>query len=454
MAAVMIVIFGASSLWLANRSILKEEANVLMGTARRIAAGVDSELLEEHDLGRSAESAIAEEAPGPIRIDIFDQGGRLLATTEPRASRAAATGPLPAPGHVDDRGGRHRAAARSASTALILTSLSDRERLAQVGALRRALILCAVPLLLVTLVIGRWTARRALRPVADMGDRARSASVEAGVRTLGPATGVHEIDRLGDSFNRLLARLDDLLRSERRFTSNASHELRTPLTVLSGELESALSSASLTMDLRAGLIRASDQVRVMRELVEALLLLRRAGESSSSDGLGFEPVNLSDLATDAVRFASTEHAARVQDLAFIGPDEVIVSGQPALLAAAIRNLVDNAVKFTAPNQHIQIAVESSASMARVTVDDEGDGVPSEERERIFEAFYRGAEARARLGGLGLGLPLLRQVARAHGGDVTVGESPLGGARFTLSLPAWRSHHPAHRRPAREPVTAA
>jgi len=117
------------------------------------------------------------------------------------------------------------------------------------------------------------------------------------------------------------------------------------------------------------------------------------------------------------------------------PDEVLVSGQPVLLASAMRNIIDNALKFTEPGQPVRITVEATGD-ASIVVDDGGPGVAAGERERVFDPFYRGAEARAGRSGLGLGLPILRQVARAHGGEVTAEGSPLGGARFVLRLPLW------------------
>lgn len=97
----------------------------------------------------------------------------------------------------------------------------------------------------------------------------------------------------------------------------------------------------------------------------------------------------------------------------------------------------NALQFTEAGQAVRVAVASGPSAALVIVDDEGAGVPPEDRERVFDAFYRSPEARARHQGFGLGLPILRQVARAHGGDVTLEPSTLGGARFTLRLPGRR-----------------
>jgi signal transduction histidine kinase len=145
---------------------------------------------------------------------------------------------------------------------------------------------------------------------------------------------------------------------------------------------------------------------------------------------------LSDVARDAVREALLRDPARSTDVEVSAPDEVLVSGVEALLAAAVRNVVDNALKFTRPGQAVRVTVDE-ASGASVAVDDAGAGIPASERERVFDPFYRGAEARGGHAGLGLGLPILRQVVRAHQGDVTIEDSPLGGTRAILRLPAWK-----------------
>jgi two-component system OmpR family sensor kinase len=116
------------------------------------------------------------------------------------------------------------------------------------------------------------------------------------------------------------------------------------------------------------------------------------------------------------------------------PDEILVAGHGALLASALRNLLDNALKFTRPGQAVAVSLVETDGRAELTVDDSGPGISVAERERVFDPLYRGAEARAGGSGFGLGLPILRRVARAHGGDVQVLDSPLGGARLVLRLP--------------------
>lgn len=422
MAAVVIVAFAVSSLWLSSRTIHREEQALLKAAARQLAFDFDQELEEEGDAKRAAAAVLGERAASGFRIDIIGATGEVIGSS-------AAGAPEP---------DLHRAAAHSAGGATVVVSASHRPQSSAIAALARALIIAAVPIFLLTLLLSRFLIGRALRPLQQMERRAREASVEDAVRSIGPTFGLAEIDALRASFDHLLGRLDDLLQSERRFTSDASHELKTPLTILSGELEMALSRDGLPVSLREGLARASEQAVTMRELVEALLLLRRTERGADSTSDAFEPLNLTDLAGESVRAALHRNPERESDIRISGPDEVLVRGHAILLASALRNLVDNAVKFTAKGESIRIVVETVGEEASITIDDAGRGIPPDERDRIFDPFYRGAEARATGQGTGLGLPILRQVARSHGGEVTVGDSPLGGARFTLRLPLLRS----------------
>src|SRR5262249_12393431 len=134
--------------------------------------------------------------------------------------------------------------------------------------------------------------------------------------------------------------------------------------------------------------------------------------------------------------ARSAEPARGSDLLLEVEDGVQVGGQASLVAAAVRNLVNNAFRFTAPGQPVAVRVSVDGAEASLVVEDGGPGVPPEDVERIFDSFYRSPEARAAGPGFGLGLPLLKRIAHAHGGEVLVGPSNLGGARFQLKLPAW------------------
>ena len=112
-----------------------------------------------------------------------------------------------------------------------------------------------------------------------------------------------------------------------------------------------------------------------------------------------------------------------------------MAGDAELLAAAVRNLIENAIKFTDDRKPVRVLVTADSDWVRLTVEDGGPGVPAAEAERVFDPFYRGAEARATRSGLGLGLSLARRIARAHGGDLRLDRSELGGALLELRLPA-------------------
>jgi len=425
LSAGVITAFACSALWLSSRTLAREEERELAATAAQVAESVSREWDEEGDLRRAAISALSEQSPVGVRIEVLDEQHRPVHGTPagtgpgPRAKKIEVTLPLPrGKGWVVATGSAE--ARRRAMTALIA-----------------ALAIAAVPLFLSTLAVSRVLARRALRPLSRMAEQAEEASRGGGTQALGSATDPAEVATLAGSFNRLLARLGTMLRMERNFTQDAAHELRTPLTVLSGELEHAAGDPTLTEGHLGALRRALEQARQMSALVEALLLLRRTDDEMLVRGDDDFPINLSDLARDVAAELSREHPERIGDILVTADDEVLVPGRATLLSAAIRNLFSNAIKFSDAGMPVRISVCAGRSQHSVVVEDGGPGIPPGEMDRIFDPFYRGPEARAEKTGFGLGLPLLRRVARAHGGDVRVDRSDLGGARFELHLPTWK-----------------
>jgi len=421
-AAVLIVTFAASAVWISARTLERQEATFLHNAALQMAESLRLEWGEEHDLKRAAASVLEEEAPLGVRIDILDEQGHTLASTA-RGSRQDAHDLRTTRLHVE-------------MGAWIVASMSTRHRRNALEALSLALILAAVPLLVAASVLGRWLSRRALQPLSRMASEAERITARGAVRPLGSPSDPEEVATLAASFDRLIQRLDEMIRAEQHFTEDAAHELRTPLTVLSGELEYALSDPALSSRQREGLQRASVQVRAMSELVEALLFLRGADNGREGQSAEFAPVNLADLARDSVGSLLLQSPQRARDVVTDADDEVLVNGHSVLLASALRNLISNAIKFTEPGQGVRVTVRASDGQRLVVVEDGGRGVAAEDRESIFDAFYRSPEARASKAGFGLGLPILRRVARAHGGDVVISSSALGGARFELRLPAW------------------
>ena len=289
--------------------------------------------------------------------------------------------------------------------------------------------LLAASTLLVVLVVAAvtwWVVGRALRPVERIrrevdeitGDRLDRRVVE-------PSSG-DEIAALAGTMNRMLDRLDASATAQRRFVSDASHELRSPLATMRqhAELARAHPEATTLADLTE--VVTEEGLR-MQDLVDGLLVLARLDEQVPSQrGV----VDLDDLALAEV---SRLRAAGVSvDGSAI--TAVQVTGDERLLGRIARNLADNAARHA--SSRIAVGVTRDGADAVLTVDDDGSGIPASERERVFERFVRLDEGRARdAGGSGLGLAIVAGVVRASRGTVTVGESPLGGARFTVRLPA-------------------
>ncbi|HEY9307728.1 MAG TPA: ATP-binding protein [Microbacterium sp.] len=271
-----------------------------------------------------------------------------------------------------------------------------------------------------------WVVGRALRPVERIRAEVDDISADRLDRRIAvPASG-DEIAALAGTMNRMLDRLDTAAAAQRRFVSDASHELRSPLATIRQHAELAqLHPDATSVDDLAGVVH--DEGLRMQELVDALLLLTRLDESPV---IHQEAVDLDDLALAEIsrlRAGGAEvdgsgiHAARVR-------------GDVRLLGRLVRNLADNAARHA--RSAVAIGVLESDGQVLLTVDDDGPGVPAAERERIFERFVRLDEARARdAGGSGLGLAIVRAIAEAEGGSVVVEDSPLGGARFTVVLPA-------------------
>jgi two-component system, OmpR family, heavy metal sensor histidine kinase CusS len=421
LAAVLIAVFAGSAVWLSARTLERQELRFLSATARKMADNLDRDLEKHDDLKLVALEIVGEDAPVGVRVDVLDEQGRLVATTAPgRSARREETWTRQA--HLSHGG-------------WVVVSTSTRPRRNAISALILALLLTAAPLLIAVAAISRALARRALRPLSRMAVQAEQATLQGDLRALGHPSDPVEVATLSTAFNRLLARVDKMLKTEREFTQDAAHELRTPLTVLSGELERASSDATLPEARREGLVRAWDQARGISGLVEALLLLRGSDASATE---AFVPVNLTDLLQDLGHELGERLPDRAHDLEIVGADEVLVWGQAPLLSSALRNLLSNAFKFSQAGQAVRATSRVENGNAVVVVDDGGPGIAPADLDRIFDPFFRSAEARANQEGFGLGLPILRRVARAHGGDVTVSKSDLGGARFELRLPVWTS----------------
>jgi two-component system, OmpR family, sensor histidine kinase MprB len=271
-------------------------------------------------------------------------------------------------------------------------------------------------------VFGRIVAGSATRPIRRLGLATRrvrstldlSARVEAGGRD--------ELAELAQDFNAMLEALEASQRSQRQLVADASHELRTPVTSLRTYLEYLRREDGLPDDERDEVLgEAVDQVEELAALVSDLVELAR-GEHQE---LTKEPVRLDLLVGEAV-----ERARRRAPSVALEPhlEPTTVAGSPDLLLRAVNNLLDNAVKWSAPGGIVEIATVDGAVIVR----DFGPGFAAEDLPHVFDRFYRSLEAR-KLPGSGLGLAIVKHVAEAHRGTVTAANAPGGGAVLTLDL---------------------
>ncbi len=299
-------------------------------------------------------------------------------------------------------------------------------------------VLLAVFALALWLVLGRTMGSvEAIRRRAELitGRRLNQRVPEPATRD--------EIFRLARTLNDMLDRLEGSAKRQERFVADAAHELRTPLTTLRTRLETAMLRNDPDPDPALLPQLWSEAVR-MGSLVDQLLLLAR----SDAGTLPFldHPVDLDDVLRDVL--TSTPTGALTVRTRRLEP--VQVRGNAALLEQVVRNLVENAVRHAMSG--VDLWLTSDGTTAVVTVDDDGPGIAPADRAEVFHRFVRLDDSRDRSrGGVGLGLAIVAEIVRIHSGSVEVAESPAGGARFTVRLPAGRRR--AEDGPSTEPVVA-
>ena len=318
-------------------------------------------------------------------------------------------------------------------------SVATRERVIQVAQpveIRQRLAARAawhsvVPLLLVTplaALVMAWLAAQNLAPLDRLARDLRSRDA----RSLAPVpTGglPDEVTPLANALNALLERLRHSLDSQRAFVADAAHELRSPLTALKLQLEVLRRAADATERDAARDALAEGIGRASR-LVEQLLALARAEPDAAFPA---ERVDLAAVARRAIADTSAFAVSRSIEVEVRADEPAIVIGDPVALGLLVRNLVDNAVRYSPTRSHVEVQVRRESDGVVLQVDDAGPGIPEIERERVFDRFYRRPDAGE--SGSGLGLAIVRGVANAHGATIRLDESARGGLRVEVRFEA-------------------
>ncbi|MFF3154189.1 sensor histidine kinase [Streptomyces sp. NPDC057910] len=430
-ALAMALLLAAGGIWLyivLRSNLLDNTTGRTELAARKVAAQVDT---------GTARELLPPPDGGVDLVMVLDERGRVTAASQETGAAPELAGFRP-PEDQDsasrtlNEGGRHEVAVvvraqlpgGPASYVYGTTVLSDVDD--ATGAIGWALLASAPPLIALAAAIAWAGTGLALRPVTSIRTELAEVSSSELDRRVPDPGGADEIALLARTVNATLDRLEQAHVRQREFVADASHELRNPIAAVRSRLEVALAAPD-SASVRAAL----DDTERLQRIAADLLLLARLDAHPQPPA---EPVDLTLLAAEDT---ARRRAARVPvELAADAP--VPVRGDPAQLERMLANLVDNAVRHA--RTRVRVAARRDGDDAVLEVTDDGPGVPAADRSRIFERFVRLDAARAReSGGTGLGLAIAREIARAHGGELTAGAGP--GATFTVRLPGRPEPHP-------------
>ena len=457
----VLVVFSAGVYGLLFRVLHERVDDNLRAVVEVAATSLRHDTEEGQDAEDAARSTVAELSSRQERLAIYDGRGVLLARSParqpldprlPAAERVPSAEPaIYSVREDDDDDDWHRVAAQRLSIPprgtpyLVVVSQSLDDVQDELESLREVFFM-AVPVAVLAAGIPGWLlARKSLAPVVMMAERAR----RMGAETLGGALPIanprDELGRLAAAFNELLARLHAAFMQQRQFMADASHELRTPLSAVRAAADVTLQRPHREeAEYREALDLVGDHARRLTRIVEDMFTLARADA-------GHQPLRrsrfyLDELLADVARAARLVAAPHGVTVVVTAAAESAVEGDEDLLRRLVLNLVDNAVKHSPQGGVVRVDLARYGDTYRVTVSDQGPGIPLEAQARVFERFYRVDAARSRAAageqgaGAGLGLSIARWVAEAHAGTLELVRSePGAGTVFAATLPAGPVH---------------
>ena len=296
-------------------------------------------------------------------------------------------------------------------------------------------LLGSIPVVLLLATMGGyWISRRALAPVDEITRTARLISAQNLSQRLSVPKAGDELQRLAQTLNQMIARLEAAFQRNIQFTGDASHELRTPVTVIRTAAELALRRNRAAADYEEALRQILAEAERTTVLIENLMTLARA--DSGAAGLQFESADLAESVREACQEGRTLAAAcDVQFHWEVPGGEMRVRGDPSALRRLFLILIDNALKYTPAGGEVSVSVRQGGTFVIGEVRDNGIGIAAEDLPNIFERFYRSDKARSReLGGAGLGLAIAKWIADAHGAGIQVESAPGQGSLFRVRIP--------------------
>lgn len=291
--------------------------------------------------------------------------------------------------------------------------------------------LITVAVTIVSAAIAYFVSGQALKPLRKLSQQAEKIDQDSISDIRLNEDTVKEFRQLSVSVNLMLDRLSESFATQRQFSGNAAHELRTPLAIMQTKLELFAAEHKNLEGDTAELVRSqAEQLDRLSKLVHTLLEMSNLSSAPRSDRIELAPL-VEEIITDLTPLASQNDITMEQDC-----DNVVITGSDALIYRLVFNLIENAVKYNRRGGSVSVSVHKENSDVVVRVSDTGCGIPEEYRESIFQPFFRVDKSRSRqMGGVGLGLALVHEIAVLHGGSVRAEPGNKSGTVFIVTLPS-------------------
>lgn len=295
---------------------------------------------------------------------------------------------------------------------------------------KNSLLISAI-LALIGGVVTYFISGHALRPIREFSDKIEEVQAQNLAASRIEENKVKELNQLSVSYNKMLERLSDAFEIQRQFTANAAHELRTPLSLMQVQLD--LYNSTRHPDNDADTLQTikmvTEQNGRLSKMVKTLL------DMSELQTVGRDDEIMVDALVDEV-LADLDPLAQEKNIKLTGKcKNITMVGSDILIYRLVYNLVENAIKYNHSGGQVTVTAYRKEKHVYLSVEDTGNGIPEELRERVFEPFFRVDKSRSReLGGVGLGLALVREIVRVHDGSITVKSNPSGGTVFDVILP--------------------
>lgn len=295
---------------------------------------------------------------------------------------------------------------------------------------KRNSLIITVLLALLGGVVTYFISGHALRPIREFSDKIEEVQAQNLSDSRIEENNVKELNQLGISYNKMLERLSDAFEIQRQFTANAAHELRTPLALMQVQLDlyNSASHPGNDADTLQTIKMVTEQNDKLNRMVKTLL------DMSELQTVGRDDKIILDAIVEEV-LADLEPLAVEKNIKLIGKcEDAIMIGSDILIYRLVYNLVENAIKYNHPLGQVTVTAYQRNKHVYLSVEDTGSGIPKELRERVFEPFFRVDKSRSReLGGVGLGLALVREIVRVHNGSICIKSGKTGGTIFEVTF---------------------